>query len=103
LKVKIALFFVLVFSVSLITPVVISLFDDAQDVAFFLDMNEEEENKGKEGKEAAKDLEVKIYSTEQFGTLLLNGIQKKKNVSFQSKTYTSEYPKNTTPPPEFLS
>ena len=100
MKVKIALFFVLVFSVSLITPVVISLFDDAQDVAFFLDMNEEEENKGKE---ASKNLEVKINTTEQFSSLFLNRIQKKKNVSFQSKTYTSEYPKNTTPPPEFLS
>lgn len=99
MKVKIALFFVLVFSVSLITPVVISLFDDAQDVAFFLDMNEEEENKGKE---ASKNLEVKINPTEQFSSLFLNRIQKKKNVSFQSKTYTSEYPKNTTPPPEFL-
>ena len=99
MKVKIALFFVLVFSVSLITPVVISLFDDAQDVAFFLDMNEEEENKGKE---ASKNLEVKINTTEQFSSLFLNRIQKKKNVSFQSKTYTSEYPKNTTPPPEFL-
>jgi hypothetical protein len=91
------------FSTALITPAVINLFDDGQDVAFFLDMNEEEENQGKEGKEAAKDLEIKIYPTEQFGTLLLNGIQNKKNVSFQSKNYTSEYPKNTTPPPEFLS
>ena len=88
------------FSTALITPVVISLFDDAQDVAFFLDMNEEEENKGNE---TSKNLEVKINTTEQFGSLVLNRIQKKKNVSFQSKTYTSEYPKNTTPPPEFLS
>lgn len=94
------------FTTALITPAVVSLFDDDQDIAFFLDLNEEEENQGKEGekgKEAAKDLEVKNYSTEQLSTLLLNGIQKKKNVSFQSKNYTSEYPKNTTPPPEFLS
>ena len=94
------------FSTVLIAPTVISLLDDGKDVAFFLEMNEEEENPGKDGKkgkEAAKDLEVKIYPTEQFGSLLLNGIQKKKNVSFQSKTYTSEYPKNTTPPPELLS
>tara|TARA_B110001454_G_scaffold183207_1_gene178254 strand:- start:55 stop:333 length:279 start_codon:yes stop_codon:yes gene_type:complete len=91
------------FSIALITPAVISMFDDAKDVAFFLDLNEEEENQGNEGKEAAKDLEIKIYSSEQYGALLLNGIQKKKNVSFQSKTYTSQYPKNTTPPPKFLS
>jgi hypothetical protein len=94
------------FSTALITPAVVNLFDDDQDIAFFLDLNEEEENQGKKGekgKEAAKDLEVKNYSTEQLSTLLLNRIQKKKNVSFQSKNYTSEYPKNTTPPPEFLS
>ncbi|ARV15864.1 hypothetical protein [Polaribacter sp. SA4-12] len=88
------------FSTALITPTVISFFDDGQDVALFLDMTEEEENKGKE---ASKDLEVKINPTEQFSSLFLNRIQKKKNVSFQSKTYISEYPKNTTPPPEFLS
>ena len=95
---SISLFFTLLFSLLLITPTVISLVDDSQDLAFFLDMNEEEENKGKE---AAKDLEIKIYSSENFETLFLNGIQKKKNVRFQSKNYTSEYQKNTTPPPEF--
>jgi len=87
------------FTTGLIAPVAISLLSDNQEITFLLDMNEEEEN---QGKEAAKDSEIKIYSTEQFGALLLNGIQKKKNVSFHSKTYTSEYPKNTTPPPEFL-
>ena len=100
MRVKIALFFSLLFSISLITPSVISLIDDSQHIAFFLDMNEEEENKGKE---TSKDLEVKIHLTESFGTLLLDGIQKKKNVRFQSKNYISEYPKKTTPPPELLS
>jgi hypothetical protein len=88
------------FSISLITPAVVSLFDGGKDIAFFIDMNEEEDN---QGNETAKDLEIKIYSTEHYGAMLLNGIQKKKNVSFQSKTYTSQYPKNTTPPPKFLS
>ena len=95
---SISLFFTLLFSLLLITPTVISLVDDSQDLAFFLDMNEEEEDKGKE---AAKDLEIKIYSSENFVTLFLNGIQKKKNVRFQSKNYTSEYQRNTIPPPEF--
>lgn len=99
MRVKIALFFLLVFSIIVITPVVISLFDDGQDVAIFLDMNEEEENSGKE---AVKDLEVKIYPTEPSVVYLLKEIQKKRNVRFQSKNYISEYPKNTTPPPEFL-
>lgn len=84
----------------MVTPTVISLVDDSLNLAFFLDMNEEEENKGKEG---AKDLEIKIYSSENLDALFLNGIQKKKNVRFQSKNYTSEYKKNTTPPPEFWS
>jgi SUMO ligase MMS21 Smc5/6 complex component len=101
LRVKIALFFTLLFSILLITPSVISLIDDSQHIAFFLDMNEEEEEN--KGKETSKDLEIKFHSTDSFGTLRLDGIQKKRNVRFQSKNYTSEYPKKTTPPPEFLS
>lgn len=100
MNVIIALFFTLLFSFLLITPTVISLIDDTQDIAFFLDINEEEENKGKG---AAKDLKIKIHATENFCNLLLIGIQKKKNVRFQSKNYLSEYPKKTTPPPELLS
>jgi hypothetical protein len=100
LRAKIALFFTLLFSILLITPTVISLVDDTQNVAFFLDMNEEEESKGKE---SAKDLKNKIQLSENLGALLLNRIQKNRNISFTSKDYTSEYPKNTTPPPESLS
>ncbi len=103
MKVKIALFFTLLFSTLIITPTVISLVDDTQNIAFFLDINEEEENKGKEGKESAKDLEIKIHPTDHFSHYLHKGIQIKKNVSFKSTNYTSEYPKNTTPPPKSLS
>jgi hypothetical protein len=94
------------FSIIIITPVVIMMIDDGQDIAFYLDMNEEEENsgkEGKEGKEAAKDLEVKVYPTESSVISLLKGIHKKRNVRFQSKNYISEYPKNTTPPPELMA
>jgi hypothetical protein len=100
LKVKIAFFFTLLFSTLIIAPIVISFFDDTQDITFFLDINEEEDNKGKE---SAKDLEIKIHSTDHFNDFIINGIQKKKNVSFKSTNYTSEYPKNTTPPPRSLS
>ncbi|ARV07137.1 hypothetical protein BTO04_10755 [Polaribacter sp. SA4-10] len=100
MKVKIALFFTLLFSTLIITPTVISLVDDTPNIAFFLDINEEEENKGKE---SAKDLEIKIHTTDHFNDFIINGIQKKKNVSFKSTNYTSEYPKNTTPPPKSLS
>jgi SUMO ligase MMS21 Smc5/6 complex component len=99
LRVKIALFLILLFSILLITPAVISFVDDTQDIAFLLEMNEEEENKGKE---SAKDLEIKLHQTENFSTFILNEIQKNKNVSFRSKNYTTEYPKITTPPPKFF-
>jgi hypothetical protein len=100
LKIKIALFFTFLFSILLITPSVISLIDDEQYIAFFLDMNEEEESKGKE---TPKDLKIKIHPTGYFGALLLDRIQKKRNIRFQSKNYTSEYPKKTIRPPQFLS
>ncbi|MFK8059508.1 MAG: hypothetical protein AB8B78_05390 [Polaribacter sp.] len=100
MRIKIALFFTLLFSVLLVTPTVISMIDNTQNVSFFLDMNEEEESKGKE---ASKDLEIKIQQVEQQSTYLKNGIQKKKNISFKSKNYISEYPKKTTPPPQLLS
>ena len=57
MRVKIAFFFTLLFSISLITPTVISFVDDTQEFAFFLDMNEEDEKKGKE---SAIDFEKKI-------------------------------------------
>ncbi len=101
MKIKIALFFTIVFSILLITPTVISLVDKKQDVAFFLDVNEEEEN---QGNNSAKDVEIKIHpTTEQVGLLLLKGIQKKRNIRFKSKNYNSEYSKNTTPPPQKMS
>jgi hypothetical protein len=101
LRVKIALFFTFLFSILLITPSVISLIDDGQYIAFFLDMNEEEEEN--KGKETSKDLKIKIHPTGYFGALLLDRIQKKRNIRFQSKNYTSEYPEKTIRPPQFLS
>jgi hypothetical protein len=103
LKIKIAFFFTLLFSIIIIAPTVISFVDDTQNITFFLDINEEEENKGNKGKESAKDLEIKIHSIDRLNDFRINGIQKKKNVSFKSTNYTSEYPKNTTPPPKSLS
>ena len=100
IRIRIALFFTLLFSVLIISPGVISFIDDTQNIEFFLDMNEEEENKGKE---SAKNLEIKIHPSEDFSDFILNGIQKKKNIIFKSKNYTSEYSKITTPPPELFS
>jgi len=99
IQIRIALFFTLLFSSIIITPGIICLVDDNQDITFFLDMNEEEENKGKESE---KNLELKIDFSEEFSDYILSGIQKKKNIIFKSKNYTSEYSKITTPPPELL-
>ena len=80
-------------------PTILSFVEDTENVAFFLEINEEEENKGKE---SAKDFETKIHPSKSFSNLFLNGIQVQKNVSYRSKNYTSEYPQITTPPPEII-
>jgi len=99
IQIRIAIFFTLMFSSVIITPGIISLVDDNQDITFFLEINEEEENKGTESE---KNLELKIDFSEEFSDYILSGIQKKKNIIFKSKNYTSEYSKITTPPPELI-
>tara|TARA_R110002072_G_scaffold291037_2_gene458980 strand:+ start:370 stop:666 length:297 start_codon:yes stop_codon:yes gene_type:complete len=97
LKVKIALFFSLIFSILLIAPTVISVVDDSINLSLLVNMNEEEE-----GNNSMKEIKVKIASENENSYLILNKIQKMKNISFQSKNYISEYPKITTPPPKYL-
>jgi len=63
------------------------------------DFGEEEENKGKE---SVKDLEVKIYYSDNNESLFIS-LEKKKRMSFYSKNYTSHYKKLISPPPEHLS
>ena len=98
MRAKIALSFTLIFSILLIAPTVISVVDDSINLSFLLNMNEEEE-----GSNSIKEIKVKIASENENSLLLvLNKIQKKKNISFQSKNYISQYPKITTPPPKHL-
>lgn len=60
-------------------------------------MSEEEENK------SIKEIKVDITTDNGNSSLsLLNRKQKRKNVSFKSKNYISEYPDITTPPPKNL-
>jgi len=94
IRIRIALFFTLLFSVLIISPGVICFIDDTQNIEFFLDMNEEEENKGKE---SAKNLEIKIHPSEDFSDFILNGIQKKKNIIFKSKKIHIRVFKNYNP------
>jgi predicted PurR-regulated permease PerM len=95
LKAKIALFFVLLFSILLITPVVISLIDSTQDIAMFLDINEEEN----QGQKILK--EIKNCSNSDLPTSFTK-IQRRENIRFMSKNYISRYPKILTPPPKLV-
>ena len=63
-----------------------------------VDIGEEEE---KNGKESSKDLEVKNYYAIDLSNLY-TGLEKKKQISFYSKNYTSYQDKLISPPPEFL-
>lgn len=82
-------------------PTVISLTDISQDIAFFLDINEEEgEKKGKE--ESKIDSKLKVYPNTFITSFLFNSIEVTKNVRFQSKDYVSHCPKIITPPPKFI-
>jgi hypothetical protein len=85
----------------LVAPTVITLTDTSQDIAFFFDINEEEEeNKGKE--ESKVDSKLKIYSSTFSASFLSSHVEITKNVRFLSKNYVSQTPKITTPPPEFI-
>jgi hypothetical protein len=101
LKVRIAIFFALLFAVLLSAPTVIILTDISQDIAFFLNINEvEEENKGKEASKV--DSKLKIYPNTLIAFFLSSDIVTAKNVRLQSKNYVSHCPKIVTPPPKFI-
>ena len=96
MKIKVATFFLLLFTSLIVAPTIISLVDNTQDITILLNMNEEEENTGKV---SLKDIKFKIHTT-TINSFLFNRIQKKKNVRFTTKNYVSEYSKIDTPPPE---
>ena len=101
MKTRIAIFFSILFVSLLVAPSIISLTDASLDIAFFLDINEEEEeNKGKE--ESKVDSKLKIYPTTFAASFLSSHIQITKNIRFLSKNYVSQTPKITTPPPDFV-
>ena len=101
MNVRIAIFFSILFIILLTAPTVITLTDASQDIAFFFDINEEEEeNKGKE--ESKVDSKLKIYPTTFAASFLSSHIQITKNIRFLSKNYVSQTPKITTPPPDFV-
>jgi len=102
LKIKIALFFSLLFISILVTPTVISLTDASQNIACFLDLNEdEEENNGKE--ESKIDTEIKLQPSSSYkDAIVLKNEQTRTSIRFFSKKYTCKYLKVTTPPPKII-
>ena len=82
----------------IVSPTIITLTNDNQEVGFFIDNNEEEENKCEE---SIKDLEIKIQESEAINPLFFNETFKGKNGSIFMKKYNSEYATISTPPPEF--
>ncbi len=102
MKVKIALFFSILFLSLLIAPTVISFTDSHYEMSMLIDITEEEEKKGKESSESKLDSEIKIHPSLYNKLLLLKGFSKTNSVIFHSKNYISEYPKITTPPPKFI-
>ncbi|PHN98342.1 hypothetical protein CSC81_07595 [Tenacibaculum discolor] len=82
----------------MVTPSIITLVDKDQDITIFLNLSEEEENT-----KHVKVAELKAHPNEDYTSFLYKKIQKKKNVSFLSKNYVSQYPKILTPPPEFFT
>lgn len=85
-----------------ITPTLILLSNPSQDIAFFIDINdeEEEENKGKE--ESKVDSKLKIYPPNFISSILFRDFENKKNMRLSSKNYISKFPKVSTPPPKMI-
>ena len=97
-KQLITYFFSLILLISVAIPSYMSLVEETSKIEV-VDIGEEEE---KNGKESLKDLEVKnYYST--CSSDLYSGLEKKKQISFYSKNYTSHQNKLISPPPEPLT
>lgn len=102
MKTRIAFFFSVLFLILIVSPTVISLTDSNPAIGIMLaDFGEEEENKGKESSESKIDSELKIYPSSSNKSFDFTEYLEKTNEVFQSKSYVSEYPNITTPPPKF--
>ena len=97
-KQLITYFFSLILLTSVAIPSYMSLVEETSKIEV-VDIGEEEE---KNGKESSKDLEVKNYYSLDLSNLY-TGLEKKKQISFYSKNYTSHKNKLISPPPESLT
>jgi hypothetical protein len=97
LKIKITIFFSILFIATITAPAIISLVNKNQDISIFFSLNEEEEVNFEI--ESFKD--VKVCSNPH-SLVFLKKNQKRKTVRFTSKNYSSVFLKITTPPPKLV-
>jgi hypothetical protein len=97
LKIKIAIFFSILFIATITAPAIIGLVNKNQDISIFLSLNTEEEVNFEI--EYFKD--VKVCSNSH-SLVFFKKNQKRKTVRFNSKNYSSVFPKITTPPPKLV-
>ncbi len=98
-KVVITYFFSIILMAAVVTPSYFLLVEGSCEVTTLSDLGEDEENKGNE---TTKDLDVKVYFS-QNNSILQTDSEEEKLVSFYSKNYTSYQKKLSSPPPELLS
>ncbi|WP_405610725.1 hypothetical protein [Polaribacter sp. Asnod1-A03] len=96
MKIKTAIFFSFLFVCVITTPTIISLFDNNQNITFFLNLNEEEDNN-----EVETFKNIKVYQN-SYSKIFFIKFLETTSIRFASKKYTSLFPKIFTPPPEFV-
>lgn len=84
---------------SIVAPTYVSLVEGTCEMSILEDKGgEDEEN---QGNESMKDLEIKVYYTDQMALFFVS-LESKKRTSFYSKNYASYQKKLLSPPPERL-
>ncbi len=94
-KQNISFFFIVVFTLFISAPTVISVMEKSFDISVFFSVNEEE-NKGNE---ILKTFVVKLPCTDKYGISLIE-LEKEKSYSSYLKKYTSSIIECISPPPE---
>ena len=93
----ITLFFLSIFISHAVLPAIISLVDRDVDIAFLMDINEEESKEG----ETSKEKEIKIIEVNNLSNSLADATSSENNTIYL-KRYTSVYLNLLSPPPEYL-
>jgi hypothetical protein len=92
-------FFAFILLGFLIAPAIILLLEDNQEIAIFIDINDEEE----EEEETSENLDSKTKVLENNNTFSKIFISEKNKINFSFDTYTSQQKiKVHTPPPELF-